>query len=523
MVTLIDEIAIADDGLGMSPEVLGKCLSFGWGTRLEGASGLGKFGFGLKGASISQAKRIEVYSWEENQPVYMTYLDYDEIVNNELEDLPEPEKADIPEKIKKFYTMPSSGTLIIWKDLERLNPKTSEALIRHFNKEMCRIFRHFLDDNDIYGTHRDVTVHVVNPSGNLVKEKSELLKANDPIYLHKPNNLPGYEGEATNLLDDEKYVSVIDPSGVERKVHVLSTIALPKIQSIGGKSDVGQHYANNNGISFVRAGRELELSIKGFFSNSEPRNRWHGIEVRFDPQLDEYFGVPNNKQAVRDFRNYDENELATLNQTVENSEGFEKHSAKMKLDLHSTITRMVRANQKEVTSRGGSKNNNAGPNGPSTSTKLSKAIVNSSPNTTTTSSIQAVQKTDEEKLEELAKLKMRTDTTLSEEEAYELAKEEINNVVQIEEDHWPGSTFLDVQFKGNSAIARINRDHAFFREFYDHLQNLDDQKGFEALRVVLMSYARCEDELETSNISRQDLDTIRENWGKHLKHLTEVL
>ena len=120
-----------------------------------------------------------------------------------------------------------------------------------------------------------------------------------------------------------------------------------KIQSIGGKSDVGQHYANNNGISFVRAGRELELSIKGFFSNSEPRNRWHGIEVRFDPQLDEYFGVPNNKQAVRDFRNYDENELATLNQTVENSEGFEKHSAKMKLDLHSTITRMVRANQKK--------------------------------------------------------------------------------------------------------------------------------------------------------------------------------
>ena len=97
----------------------------------------------MKGASISQAKRIEVYSWEENQPVYMTYLDYDEIVNNELEDLPEPEKADIPEKIKILYDA-SSGTLIIWKDLERLNPKTSEALIRHFNKKCVKfsdIFR----------------------------------------------------------------------------------------------------------------------------------------------------------------------------------------------------------------------------------------------------------------------------------------------------------------------------------------------------------------------------------------------
>ena len=39
-VTLIDEIAIADDGLGMSPEVLGKCLSL-VGAQDWGASGLG--------------------------------------------------------------------------------------------------------------------------------------------------------------------------------------------------------------------------------------------------------------------------------------------------------------------------------------------------------------------------------------------------------------------------------------------------------------------------------------------------
>ena len=56
---LINEIAIFDDVEGMAPAILGRCLSFGWGTRLEGATGLGKFGFGLKGASISQARRVE--------------------------------------------------------------------------------------------------------------------------------------------------------------------------------------------------------------------------------------------------------------------------------------------------------------------------------------------------------------------------------------------------------------------------------------------------------------------------------
>ena len=49
-------------------------------------------------------------------------------------------------------------------------------------------------------------------------------------------------------------------------------------------------------FSFVRAGRELKLDHKGFFG-FDPRIRWIGIEVRFGPELDEYFGVSNNKQA----------------------------------------------------------------------------------------------------------------------------------------------------------------------------------------------------------------------------------
>ena len=68
---------------------ISKCLSFGWGTRLNNGTGLGKFGFGLKGASISQARRIEIYSWQENQTPNFIYLDIDEIIDAQI-DLSKP-------------------------------------------------------------------------------------------------------------------------------------------------------------------------------------------------------------------------------------------------------------------------------------------------------------------------------------------------------------------------------------------------------------------------------------------------
>ena len=59
----VQKIAVLDNGDGMTTDILENCLSLGWGTRLNTREGLGRFGFGLKGASISQARRVEVYSW----------------------------------------------------------------------------------------------------------------------------------------------------------------------------------------------------------------------------------------------------------------------------------------------------------------------------------------------------------------------------------------------------------------------------------------------------------------------------
>ena len=76
------KIAVLDDGIGMDVDDLGNCLSLGWGTRLDTRDGLGRFGFGLKGASLSQSGRVSVYSWTSPGKVYMARLDTNQIKEN---------------------------------------------------------------------------------------------------------------------------------------------------------------------------------------------------------------------------------------------------------------------------------------------------------------------------------------------------------------------------------------------------------------------------------------------------------
>ncbi|SVC54014.1 uncharacterized protein METZ01_LOCUS306868, partial [marine metagenome] len=57
------EIAVLDNGCGMDPKLLQRALRFGDGEHHKESDGMGKFGLGLPQASISQAKRIDVWSW----------------------------------------------------------------------------------------------------------------------------------------------------------------------------------------------------------------------------------------------------------------------------------------------------------------------------------------------------------------------------------------------------------------------------------------------------------------------------
>lgn len=522
----IQKIAVFDDGEGMNQDILSKCLSFGWGTRLNNANGLGKFGFGLKGASISQARRIEIYSWQNFKTPNFIYLDIDEIIEKNSQDLPETEQREIPKDFKHFIpeNVPENGTLIIWTKLDRLNPKRADTLIDHLNNQCCRIFRHYMDDDDHLGNRTNVVVKKIKQDGFLVDDTVKLL-ANDPSYLLTPNNLPGRENEATNKKTDEAKIICIDSNNVEREVKIILTIAKPEIQSLGGGSIVGKHYGRNNGISFVRHGRELELDLKGFYSQSEPRNRWIGLEVQFPPQLDTYFGVPNNKQSVRDFYNFSDDEIDYYRETSQNDpNSSEGRRCALMLECHATIKRFISNAELIVKSRGRGDRKRVDTNVDTTSQKASNKLKKDEKNKETKSGTIAATKTEDEKKQELIKAIMKSDTSLTEDQAKTQAEYALENLVEILEDEWPGNTFLDVRFLGNGAHATINRKHKFFNIFYDYLKLEEDSKGIEALRLMILALARTEDIMsKNGEIQTEQFEKMRDEWGKYLDKLLPLV
>lgn len=513
----VERIAVIDNGNGMSPEVLSQCLSLGWGTRLETREGLGRFGFGLKGASISQARRVEIYSWIKEGEVYKAYLDLDEIKEKNLTEFPEALKCELPAELRQSFkkSLGRSGTIVIWEELDQMDLRRAETLIQRVNSELCRIYRHFLDDCDRYGRKRSVNIHLLQTESGKI-EKSVSLAANDPLYLLAPNNLPGHETESTNeYFCDPFSIDIRYHDGVSEKsseVEFIFTIAKPSIQNLGGNSPQGKHYGRNTGISFVRAGREIDFGGFGFMDSSEPRHRWWGAEVRFEPVLDELFGVTNNKQEVRAIKKIDKDLISILSEEL----GDKDYRTTLQLEINKVLSEHISEMMDVIKSRRTKERQVRAEIG--LADKINKDVsVDKSP---TESEIRAEGLSDEQKLQERVELLLADDSSLELEEAVDIAKQTINYKVDIQTGDWPGELFLDRRPVANASVGIVNRRSQFYEKFWSYLEQQDDNKGFEALEVLMMALVRSEDEL-VREYDRQVFERFRSRWGSWVEKLIQ--
>lgn len=511
----VQKIAVLDNGDGMTTDVLQNCLSLGWGTRLETREGLGRFGFGLKGASISQARRVEVYSWIHRDEVYMAYLDLEEIHGDNLQELNPIRKTSLPKEIMEAFSdsLKDSGTLIVWDDLDQMDLKRAETLIDRVNKELCRIYRHFLDDCDEYGKKRIIRIHKLQLETGDVDHIQ--LKANDPLYQLTPNNLPRFENESTNQLHGKPFSIdipfVFGNKTTTSKVHFIFSIANPSIQNLGGNSEVGKHYGNNSGISFVRAGREIDFGAFGFLDASDPRNRWWGAEIRFDPVLDELFGVTNNKQEVRAVKKLEPEVLEALAEEAEHGD----FKARLLVELNKILSDQISEMMKIIKGRReGTRTRKT-----SVGSLIDKVNDDVAKDYSPTESEEiSKDKSNEEKISERIKLLLDDDSSLTDEEALEEAQKTIDYKVDITTSEWPGDLFLDRKPVANASVGIINRNTQFYEKFWKYLEDHDDKKGYEALEVLMMALIRSEDELAVQ-YDKRVFDRFRQRWGNWVEQL----
>lgn len=296
----IKRIAVLDNGSGMSPEVLRMALQFGNGTHIDDRSGIGRFGMGLPSASISQCKRVDVWTWTDGIPnAVHSYVDVDEVNEGKMVEVPAPQPSPVPSTWKEAgEVFGESGTLVVWSSIDRCSWKTARAIIRNSEFIIGRMYRRFLDlklvrirmGSFLEGRPQDAT--------------DEQAVANDPMYLMSPSSTPHpydmkpmFRGWGETPFEVPVTIAF---RGQDHVVKLRFAYASEEAREghAPGDRPYGKHAAKNVGVSIMRADRELELE-QGWVVAYDPRERWWGVEIDFMPGLDEVFGVTNNKQAAR--------------------------------------------------------------------------------------------------------------------------------------------------------------------------------------------------------------------------------
>ncbi len=310
----LSKVIIIDDAGGMNSKTLRKSLGVGKGNSLEenkkNRVGLGKtskFGLGLKQASLSQCKRFEVYSWQENK-TFMSYLDTELMRTGKLEIVPKPVEAEIPREILEIIKIKKSkaGTCIIWDDMliEQLSWKTSYGLLRNAEIEFGRMYRHLIES----GSAKIILSSYDEISKGVFKEKSyKEVRKNDPLFLMK-------DCVVKDIWNNESQFDYVDEdifstsSGTEIKIKYSVANKKFRESAIGSRNALNSLCGKNQGVSVLRNGRELELNKT--FLTQDLRERFIGVEIWFDATLDDLMGVDGKKQSATNFYKRDVEELA---------------------------------------------------------------------------------------------------------------------------------------------------------------------------------------------------------------------
>ena len=217
---------ILDDGCGMDFKELDNAMLLGSdrSQKIDSEQELGRFGLGLKSASLSQCKKFTVASKKNGCLNAMTFdLDVVEKTNKlqlvvlelfEIENLPEIEE------LKKY----NSGTLVIWNEFDGIEDSAKKfensfrLIVAEAKKHVEFVFHRFYDDieiffdklrierrdpflSDAYGRQQTGRATEINENGSKITVTPHTLPYMDSMTLEEKNLL----GNPKSIYDDQGF------------------------------------------------------------------------------------------------------------------------------------------------------------------------------------------------------------------------------------------------------------------------------------------------------------------------------
>ena len=529
----ISEIVFLDDGTGMSYGEIEGCLGIGYSTRTD-RKGMGRFGVGLPQASLYACPAVDVYSWQDGYVnCRKVFLDIDKIKNEEQTEIEDPIEAEIPQKYMKYltykivgegnqqeYDFTKHGTMVVWKNCDRVVPKTVNFLFKKLDFALGQKFRYFIQE----GKSSIRLIHHENP------DYTHGIMPNDPLMLMENNYVlgnpdnpgiisPRYNNSCTTPVfepyTNQDYPDGIVPfvikysdsetgevkeSEIEIKFSIVKNIFYDKTAIPGdpGNTALGKHVKELEGISIVRANREIDFGQFDFYENvNQPQHRWWGCEIRFEPELDEAFGVANNKQHV---------ELRRIEPNDYIDEEVKPVWAQLYDIIHDTINRMYAQNKK-------TRENARTVQDVLTPTSLIINFAEENQEDEGESATEEIrQNTPQEELIEKNKVELIEQGI--ENPTEDDVKSYMNNKVNVVHKNLGKTAGLfDYSFELGSCLVTFNMDHIFFKSTLEEIFKSTDTKT--AFELFVASLVKAVD--ETKKSQEEQNDNLIAIWNEKLR------
>lgn len=351
-------IAFIDDGPGMTPEMARYALTWGGGTHFDDPNYIGKFGFGLPNSSINQTTLVQVYTRTgSDESWHRVQLDINSVDEFGEVRIPAGEDIELPKFVVEYLDRSNveldSGTVVVWAKPDRLTYSQASTLKEHLLEDFGVTYRYLLPR---YAVDPETGRQKALDAGKVrISVEDKNVEAIDPLFLTPGARLylaptGDANGGAWETFgqdgSDGRQIAVkyfVDEDTGARKLVWLKTdeeLEAAKIDSnvravgfirvrigrmpigfvdgtIGSKKAKGLPWQrfdirqSRRGVSFVRAGREIE-TLDAFPRTAHDKasglGEWphistyayhYGIELQFSPDLDEVFGVGNDKQTIR--------------------------------------------------------------------------------------------------------------------------------------------------------------------------------------------------------------------------------
>ena len=532
----ITSLAVFDDGQGIPPNILPNVLTIGFSTRYNSRDGIGRFGVGFKLATISQARRLEIYSCpaylhaetkkdeqgqssvtytqkNDKRQIFKSYLDLDEITQGEQQGYVYEEVSEFPVEYKSLTQGCDNCTLIVWRKIDRMNEDRAYAesvdeKIAGLGYFLSRTYRIFID--------KGLNIFLPDKSKSLFALNEPLTPYDPTFQIENPIAEKLAQGESMKgeLVEDGEIT-------IGKEVVKWRVFLTPKVTRLvsGGGGEAGPlgdkqfkklHIPDNQGkISFLRHDREISYVKVPYLINLDPVDnkgtidRHIGIEVLFSPGLDEYFQVKHIKRGV---------------EPVD----------KLKNELRDTLNKPIKAARsrireiwKETVEKRRTENVNEDVSGGRERSEVTAKISN--PSMPLSRSGETI---SQEAQHEII-IQAAEDAGIKTPEAQgKFVEEVLESPIKAIELEWPGKGLLDIEHLNRSILIKINRRHPFMKNVYlplkeatkqdvsemdiDVLSNLL-QRSVEGIDLLLFAYAKAEAVHPDPEAAYLEL---REDWGK---------